>query len=474
MNAFNPSPPDLFFGNFLTIRHFMTPRRLLAGSAAVLLIGLVSLAAQSASADKSAGPPSSQQTGADQPTSAADVAPQSLIVEVEPAQASDSFRIARTYTGLVVASRTSQLGFERSARVILLRVDEGDVVSKGDVLAVLDARQLETERQRLESQRDQAAAVLAELKSGPRLETIAAAKAEVMDWAAQVELQQRNYARTSELVRQNAVSRESNDAAELGVQSLKAKLDAAQRRLDELQAGTRQEQIDAQQAVVRQLVASLADMAIEIENSTLLAPFNGKISQRHVDEGTVVSPAQPIYEIVETGQLELQVGLPPRVFNHLVPGQKVEVEVGERKWSASFDRAAAIVDLRTRTRTAIFELDPSASAIVVPGEVARVSFDESTSADGFWVPTRALIRSTRGLWAVYVAEPLQHSDRETARDTAIVARRDVEILHTDAERSFVRGLIQPGDRIIVSGTQRVVPDQRVRASPPPNRRFPRR
>jgi hypothetical protein len=174
-------------------------------------------------------------------------------------------------------------------------------------------------------------------------------------------------------------------------------------------------------------------------------------------------------------------------------------------WPSTFDRASAIVELRTRTRTAIFELDPTAGQIVVPGEVARVVLEESTAATGFWVNTRALIRSTHGLWALYVAEPeciaepktlsgnesdpLEASrlrrvsvlagedqvliqmgsknpvDAQLARGGAKVSRRDVEVLHTDAERSFVRGLIEPGDWIIVSGTQRVVPGQAVRAVP---------
>ena len=469
MNASKPARPDSFFGRKLTIRHFLTARRMLAVGVAAMLIAIVSLGAKSATTGDHARlretcsddrRPVDPQTLARQ-----DLGTQALVVQVETAREVDSFTASRTYTGLVVASRTSQLGFERSARVIELRVDVGDTVAEGDVMGVLDGRQLETERQRLEAQRDQAAAVLAELRAGPRVETIAAAKAEVHDWAAQLELQRRNYARTTELVVQQAVSRERHDEAELGVQSLQAKLDAAQKRLEELEAGTRTERIVAQEAIVKQLDASLDDLAIEIEDSTLLAPFDGVISQRHVDEGTVVSPAQPIYEIVERGDLEAEIGLPPRAFARLVEGQEVEIQIGDRKWPSKFDRASAIVELRTRTRTAIFELDRTACEIVVPGEVARVALAESTAMSGFWVNTRALIRNIGGLWALYVAEPPNRVEADRVSGGATVSRRDVEVLHTEAERSFVRGLIQPGDQIIVSGTQRVVPGQNVRAVP---------
>ncbi len=331
MNASNTNPPEPFFGRNLTLRQFVTLRRFLALSGAAVLLGALTLVARSDS-------PAAQSVAArPAPHGLDDSEP--LIVQVEPALSVDSFSVGRTYTGLVAAARISRLGFERSARVIELRVDEGDSVAKGDVLAILDARQLETERQRLEAQRDQAKALLAELKSGPRMETIAAAKAEVVDLAAQLELQRRNLERTTELVRQNAVSRERHDEVELGVQSARAKLDVAQRRLDELEAGTRREQIDAQQAVVDQLTAALADLAIEIKDSELLAPFHGTISARHVDEGTVVSSAETVFEIVESGGLEAHVGLPPQVFRSLATGQRVDVEIGNRVCPASLSRS---------------------------------------------------------------------------------------------------------------------------------------
>ena len=57
-----------------------------------------------------------------------------------------------------------------------------------------------------------------------QIETIAAARAEVQDLTSQVELQQRNFLRVSELMRQNATSNERYDEAELGVRSSQARL----------------------------------------------------------------------------------------------------------------------------------------------------------------------------------------------------------------------------------------------------------
>ena len=79
--------------------------------------------------------------------------------------------------------------------------------------------------------------------------------------------------------------------------------------------------------------------------------------------------------------------------------------------------------------------------------------EESFEESGYWVPASALTPNRRGLWAVYVAVG------EGA--TSTVATRDVELLHTDGGRSFVRGTLEDGEEVIVSGGHKVVAGQKV-------------
>ena len=69
-----------------------------------------------------------------------------------------------------------------------------------------------------------------------------------------------------------------------GREALQARLDQARSQLQELQNGTRQEQIDAQQALVQQLDASIADLEVTLSKSTLRAPFDGIVSTQQVDK----------------------------------------------------------------------------------------------------------------------------------------------------------------------------------------------
>ncbi|MCG8648267.1 MAG: efflux RND transporter periplasmic adaptor subunit, partial [Pirellulales bacterium] len=382
-----------------------------------------------------------------------------LPVQVEVLQPAGQLTIARSYTGTLVARRQSQLGFQRSAKLMHVWVDQGQHVRQGQPLAQLDTRQLEIRKRNLQSKHQEASAVLAELEAGPRVQTIEAARAQVQDLTAQVELQQRTFQRRTQLLDRNATSKESHDEAELGLKSAQAQLEAARQELDELEAGTRIERVEAQAAVVAQLKAQIEDVQVDIDDSLLEAPFEGRILMRHVDEGTVVNTAQPVLEIVESGQLEAHIGIPASVFDDMDNQASVTIIVAQTPWSAKFDRALPEVDLQTRTRIAIFRLDPPAGERLVPGQIARVRIEQTEPTDGYWLPTRSLIRSVRGLWATYVVEA--DPDSSVLR----VHRRDVEVLHAEGDRSLVRGTVQTGDQVITSGTHRVVPDQIVKVGP---------
>ena len=171
-----------------------------------------------------------------------------LPVAAEPVQPVESYLQRRTYTGEVRARRTSELGFERAGRLIEVAVDEGAWVEAGQPLARLDVSRLEARRSELAARRAGAAAQLAELVAGPRAEVIAAAGAELQEREQLLELARLQSERRDALFTGAAVSAEERETAALGRAAAAARRDAARRRLEELQAGTRPERIEAQRA----------------------------------------------------------------------------------------------------------------------------------------------------------------------------------------------------------------------------------
>ncbi len=371
-------------------------------------------------------------------------------LEIQPVQA---YEVERAYTGEIRTKRSSELGFERGGEVVRILVTEGMPVLAGSPLAYLDIRTLEAERQGILAQLATVEAQLQELQAGPRVETIAAAAATVEDIRQQLELAELSRQRRQDLFQEGAISRQQLDEVAYLVGSLQARLTAAQQHQQELQTGTRPEQIAAQQARVQQLQASLASVDVALSKSVIRAPFAGRIALRHVDEGTVVGSGQAVFRLVESGSWEARIGVPP----HLLPplGSQQRVEVGSQSYPAEVVAILPEVDPASRTVTVLLSLDADG---IASGQTVRLKLTERIPMEGFWLPTTALVPGARGLWTVYTVDSAEFGQSQ-------VQRQEVEILHTETEQVLVRGTLQPGDVVIIEGSQRLAPGQVVSVRP---------
>ena len=364
----------------------------------------------------------------------------------------DSYSTTQTYTGEVTALRISEVGFERGGKLIEVLVEEGARVSRGTPLAKLDVSNLEAQRQGLIAQKEQAQAVLAELKNGARTEEIAAAQANVRDLQQQLELERLKSSRREYLYDEGAIAREELDEIAFNQKALNERLANAQSNLNELQNGTRVEQIDAQQAAVDRLAAEIKDLDITIDKSILTSPFNAIISTRNLDEGTVVEAGTSVLRLVEDTQPKVKIGVPIDVANRMQVGSQQQVTIGGEDYNAVVSSILPEVNTATRTRTVVLQL--SSTAAISPRQIARLEVTQTTDIDGYWLPITALVRGDRGLWSCYA---LITENRESKAE-----RRYLELLETQGDKVLVKGTIQPGDEIIIDGTHRIIPGQLVK------------
>ncbi len=325
-----------------------------------------------------------------------------LPVETIKVNLVDSYQVNRTYTGTIVPQRSSSLGFERSGKLQSLTVDQGDPVTVGTPIAQLDTKNLKAQQQELLAERKQVNALLKELQAGARSETIAAAESTVNSLQSQLKLAQTKSQRRQELHDSGAISLEQLDEATTEVNILQARINEAQSQLDELLTGTRPEKIEAQQAVRQQLDAKLASLQLELSQSTLKAPFTGRIANRLVDEGTVISPGQTILTLVEDQALEAHIGIPVNTAAQIPLGSSQQLLIGSQQYQAQVVSTLPQLDSATRTLTVVLRLDQSAAKKVRAGQVARLQLSEIIANSGYWLPTTALVRGARGLWSCYV------------------------------------------------------------------------
>lgn len=391
-------------------------------------------------------------------------APRPVTVEIAPLVMQESLTVQRTFTGVVQARRTAELSFEGSGRVTEILVEEGQRVEAGEILARLDPAVLRASRAEVASRRERLQAQLEELEAGPRAEAVDAARAEVAALEEERALAVLQRDRREGLAERGTIGVEQLDAARAAVDTTDARLRAARARLAELENGSRPERIAAQRGALGELDAGLDAIDVQIDKTVMRAPFAGTISARLVDEGAVVSLQMPAvaFHLVESGALEVRTGLPPKIADALSSGDLVPVlRARGAELAVRSTRILPTVDAATRTVPAIFRLDSApvigeSAAEVRDGDVATLEVNMKRSERGAWVPLAALSESTRGLWSLFRVVAAEDGKGP------LVERLELEVLHADGERAFVRGTVSGDEKIVVTGAHRLVPGQRVR------------
>jgi RND family efflux transporter MFP subunit len=378
-----------------------------------------------------------------------------LPVNVGEIEFVESIMQSRSYTGTVRARHRSDLGFELSGKIKSISVDEGDAVTAGQVLAELDTDTLDAQKGAVLARLAQANSLMDELNAGPRVETIKAARATMTAAKSQFDNAALNLQRRKRLYEGGAISAEENDRAVFAEETARANLSAAQEQLSELEAGTRLEQVEGQKSAVRQLEASAREIDVAIEKSKLLAPFDGTVTRRYLDPGSIAQASVPVIRLIEQKHLEAWIGLPVSIIAELEIGSKHDILIDGRTFVGTASAKIRELDPATRTQTVLFVLPPSASDKVVSGQLCEIQVTSSINTSGFWIPTSALTKGVRGLWSVMVITPEESGTRFRAR------KRDIDIINTDSNRVLAKGTIEDGDRIIINGVHRVAEGQLV-------------
>lgn len=224
------------------------------------------------------------------------------------------------------------------------------------------------------------------------------------------------------------------------------------RRL-ELQKTSIDDAIDdgtAARAGISEVDADLADL--DLEDSTLTAPFDGTISSKQMSVGSMASPGVPVFRLVQDSELEVWIGVPVEIASEMEEGDYYDLGLGDKTYSAPVTSILPEVDQSARTRTVVFTLDDNASAAHQTGEVVQLRLSRENPIPGYWLPLASLTRETRGLWSVYVVE-----DDDEGKSK--VARHFVEVVHVENDRAWIRGTIGGEVEIVADGTHRIVPGQ---------------
>jgi RND family efflux transporter MFP subunit len=300
--------------------------------------------------------------------------------------------------------------------------DIGDRVRGGDVMAEIEAPELD-------QQILQANAALDQSKS-----SVQQAEAAVEQGKANENLAKVTAGRWDNLQKRGVVSKQENDtyqaqwaAQQANVQALGKALAAAQSNVGAVQANLeRLKQLKTYQ--------------------TVRAPFDGVVTVRNVDTGALVNEANTLlYRVAQTGSLRVYVNLPQSESENVRPGQHATLTIAElpgKKFDGTVTRTSNALD--PTSRTLLTELQVANTAgLLLPGMYAQVDLSVPRRDPPLLIPGDTLVVRSDGPQVAVIGEG------DTVHFTRVQLGRDF------GDRLEVLSGLEEGQRLAVNPSDAV-------------------
>jgi HlyD family secretion protein len=225
--------------------------------------------------------------------------------------------------GTIVAAVSPTL-YSPANGTVTLEVQPGDTVTRGQILAVLDSPEVQSEY-------EQGASTLASNQAETQRQEIQARKAQMASQQvidlAQVRLTaaQREMRRAEESIKIQAISqidyeRYRDDLATAEVEFKHARQDA------ELEKDSLEFEIRTQQLAVERQQLVLDNLKRRVDDLTILSPVDGIVGNVVVDQKAVVAPNQPLITVVDLSAFEVEVRIPESYADDMGIGMAAEIQ----------------------------------------------------------------------------------------------------------------------------------------------------
>ncbi len=308
-----------------------------------------------------------------------------------------------SFFGNVTADQEVKVYSTVPTRLTELKVDVGDIVNKGQILAVVDNEKI---RQGV-------------IQAEAGLEATRAQLANVAD----------EYQRVEKLYSENAISKSQYDATRTQYEALKSN--------------------------VKQLEAALATAKNQLQDSYITAPLDGIITARNFNVGDQTSPQIPLFTVMAMQKVKVQIEIVESQIGKIKEGQRAYIYVNaypDRRFEGKINKVYPTVNPLVRTVTAeVIITNPD--MLLRPGMYARVEVIVNVHNGAIVIPRYAVLEKTS---LEYLGGEISNSRVKVNRYVYIVQdsiafMRDVETgIEDDSQVEIVRGL-QIGESVVTLG-----------------------
>ncbi len=331
-----------------------------------------------------------------------------------------------------------------------LNVDIGDHVTAGQVLADIETPELDEGVKETKALVFTTVATKAQMianvdKAKADLQTsraaLAQAKASLLERQSTEKFAFTSNLRWKNLVTQGAVSTQDADEKETAYNTSKALRVAAEEsvRSAESQVVAAQERVNAELANLNMSDANIDAARARQGRSTteqgfskIVAPFAGVITERNIDQGTLISSGSedsktPLFRLARIDTVKVFVDVPQYASSDIKLGQQVSISLKElpgKTFLGKIERTSVALDANARTLKTEIHV-PNNDFRLAPGMYADVNFTVPRTTHTFLVPTNALLTKAEGPQVVVVSGYTVHYRKVQVGDDL---GKDVEIV----------------------------------------------
>ena len=312
-------------------------------------------------------------------------------------------------TGTVVPARQADLASVESGTIRSVNVQIGDRVRAGQLLVQIDDATLQAQLAQDNASLVEARARLRQTQAtnaGTALTTNASLdSAQVAFNAADANLQ-----RDEQLFHQGYISQASLDQAHSQYASAESDLRTAQvaaqnASLSSHDTSAAQADVASMVAAVSQGEAAVQAVQTQIAQAAVTAPFDGIVTQRNVDPGSLASPGTQLVQVSELDPAFVDVGVPDEDLQYVRTGSRAAIAIDAvpgKTWRGQVQNLNAAAGQGTLTYLARIAL-PNSDLALKAGMVADVTFVAARHAHALIVPRGAVLSTDNGT-AVYVVQ----------------------------------------------------------------------
>ena len=307
-------------------------------------------------------------------------------------------------------------------------VNKGSRVHKGQLLAVLENRDLSAATEENKGAFEQAEAAYATGTAASLPEEMQKATLDAESAKQMYEAEQKLYDSRQDLFKEGALPRKDFDQATVGLTQARAQYELAKRHLDSLNAVVKQQELKGLEGQLSSARGKYLGAKAQFSYSEIRSPIDGVVTERPLYPGEIPAPGAPLMTVMDLSRVTARAHIPQTDAVLLKLGDKATISVpGEDK---PIDGKVTLIGPA---------LDPNSTTVEVwveaknpqqslkPGSSVRLSMVAKTVADALVVPASAVLTAADGATTVMVVGSDQKAHQQAVK-VGIKQDNDVQIL----------------------------------------------